>query len=56
MTNFAPGWRLVVVCTEETCGTVLVPVTVPLPLLARTLRGAAVTHLVRWLAVGGGTA
>ena len=56
MTNFTPGWRLVVVCTEETISTVLVPVTVPLPLLARTLRGAAVTHLVRWLAVVSGAA
>ena len=56
VTNFAPGWRLVVVCTEETISTVLVPVTVPLPLLAGTLGGAAAAIPVGRLAVGGGTA
>ena len=48
-----PGWRLLIEAAEETSSAVLVLVTVPL--LAGTLGGAAVTHLVRWLAVGGGT-
>ena len=51
----APGWRLVVLGTEETFSAVRVLVTVSLPLLAGTLGAAAATVIMRRLAVGGGT-
>ena len=52
----APGWRLLVLCTEEICSTVRVLVTVPLTLLAGTLGGAAFRVIMWRLAVGSGAA
>ena len=56
VTNLAPGRRLLVVAADQVASTVLVLVTVALPLLTRAVWGAAFTVIVWRLAANSGAA